>query len=207
MRTQVIEMTIVRACRPIIWFARRVGLAPSPLRRSVDRVESLLVMGAILLAVAALPVAVATGRATYDGALRTAATQAAASSQVGATLVQDAPDVTDSSGAVATSPALAVWTTADGSVRSGQVNAPAGSPAWATVSIWIDPQGQPVSPPLTTEQAAGRGLVTGVLAELAVILALAGVVTLLRWPLNRRRDADWENEWRTVGPRWTKYRI
>jgi len=201
------EMTIVKAFRPIMWFARRTGLAPSPLRRPVDRVESLLLAGAVLLALAAVPFTIAVGQATYTGALHTAAAQRAARTQLTATLVQNAPSDNSAPGVFVTIQAMAVWTAADGSVHSGQVSTAPGTPSGTGVPIWVDQRGQSVAAPLTADQAAGRGLLTGLLAELAVIATLVGLCALLRLSLNRRRAADWENEWRTIGPQWTKYRI
>lgn len=201
------EMTIVRAFRPFLSFARRVGLAPSPLRRPVDRVESLLLAGTVLLTLAAVPAAIAIGQADYHGGLRTVATQLASRTQVSATLVQNAPSATAVPDTLVTSPALAVWTLPDGSVHSGQVAAAPGSPAGTPVPIWVDAQGQPISAPLTTDQAMGRAIITGFLAELAVVAMLACLFCLLRWPLNKQRATDWDNEWRTIGPQWTKYRI
>ncbi|WP_147397296.1 Rv1733c family protein [Amycolatopsis panacis] len=197
-------MTIIQAFRPILWFARRIGLLPSPLRRTVDRLESLLVAVAILLALAAVPFAVAAGRAVSTGVQHTAAAQAAASTPVAATPVQKALNVPP---VPTTRPVPVVWTLPDGSVHSGQVEMNVGTSAPTTVTIWVDRQGRQVSPPVGTDQAGRRGTVVGILTELAVILALTGLVALLRWPLNRHRAAGWENEWRIVGPVWTKHRI
>ena len=206
MRHRMIQQ-IMALVRAFLRFARRAGLVPSPLRRPVDRVENLLAAGAVLLILAALPAAFAVGQAEYHNDLAIAATQLAGRTQADATLVQDAPSSAAMPDTLVTSPALAVWALPDGSVHSGQVAATPGAPAGTEVPIWVDVQGRITPAPLTPDQARNRGFVTGFLAESAVIIVLAGLFALLRHQLDRRRWAEWDDEWRTIGPHWTKYRI
>ena len=200
-------MTVSRAFRPVLWFARRAGLAPTPLRRPVDRVDNLIMAVAVLLAVAAIPFAVMVGRITYQSNLDTAAAQAASRTQITAVLVQDAPSATQVPGVVTTTTALARWQWPAGTMRTGMVPATPGDPVGTRETIWVDQQGQVTPAPLTGDQAGSRGIITAILAWLGVVTVLTLLAGLAHWQLNRRRFAAWAAEWKHIGPQWTNHRI
>jgi hypothetical protein len=66
----------------------------------------------------------------------------------------------------------------------------------------VDGTGQPTLSPMPKISAVLSAVTVGLSAPvfLALLLILAG--WLVRLALNRRRLADWETEWNTVGPRW-----
>ncbi|HWC80011.1 MAG TPA: hypothetical protein VG756_08615 [Pseudonocardiaceae bacterium] len=198
-------MRTPRPVRPLLRFARRVGLVPSTLRRPVDRLENLFLAVAVLLAVAAIPGAVAAGQAAYRAGLATAATQTAQRTPIGAVLLENAPSVALTPEATSDTPVRARWQLPNGWVHTGPVPAKAGDTAGTAELIWVDARGHPVAAPLTANQAAGRGITTTVLTEFSVLLLLAALLSLLRWRLNVVRRRSWTTEWRRIGPQWTDH--
>jgi hypothetical protein len=53
---------------------------------------------------------------------------------------------------------------------------------------------------------AGDAGLAAVLALVAVAFVLLAAMRLIRWVLNRRRLAAWEQAWQAIGPRWTGHR-
>lgn len=98
------------------------------------------------------------------------------------------------------------WTARDGAVRTGMVTAAAGTPAGATVTIWISRQGVPTGPPLGPSQITRQGVLAAVVAVLGVALLLIVLAIVIRRMLNRRRMAAWDVEWSATGPQWCNYR-
>jgi hypothetical protein len=101
-------------------------------------------------------------------------------------------------------PAKAFWVTRDGRWHTGEVDAPAGTVAGNEVPIWLDASGTPVDRPLTPFAAAVDATViaTGLWVGVVFLLALTygGVVVLL----NRRRLAQWQQEWFAQQPGRTR---
>src|SRR5205823_10704307 len=70
--------------------------------------------------------------------------------------------------------ARARWTAPDGTVRTGLVRAPAGSPAGRTVTVWTDAGGRLAADPEPGYYRAIRAGLAAALAVIAVGLVLAG---------------------------------
>ena len=124
------------------WPARAVrGLWPdrNPLRRTVDRVEA-VVVGALAVAfLAGAPLAaVAAGHFSYAIISRTARAQQTAWHQVPAVPLTGIP--ADGYGFVAM--VRARWTSPDGTRRTGMVPAPPVAQAGGTVRVWVDAAAQ-----------------------------------------------------------------
>ncbi|MFJ8435830.1 hypothetical protein ACIQ9P_31465 [Kitasatospora sp. NPDC094019] len=95
------------------------------------------------------------------------------------------------------------WTSPDGLARTGTVEVPRSAPTGSTVTLWLDDDGRPATPPATT-----LGLVVGVvctgLAATATLTALFGGALVLRLrALDRRAARDWERSWARWEPRWS----
>ncbi|WP_031223688.1 Rv1733c family protein [Streptomyces roseochromogenus] len=94
------------------------------------------------------------------------------------------------------------WTATDGTVRTDRVQVVPGVPAGTRITVWTDRTGHVVSAPATgavaTLQAAAVGALVAPLAGGAVWAAGRAV----RTRLIRRRVAEWDEEWKRVGPRW-----
>ena len=185
--------------------ARALGVDRNPLRRTIDRAEAWIRAGLLVVFLVGAPVAaVAAGQATAQAVNPGTSAQPHA---VQAVLLQPA-----------TAPAALVflagggdvqvsarWKGADGSARTGEVFAPVGTSAGATVTAWLDASGQVVSPP----QPSGPPILA-VLAGAAALAAVGYGLRLALRQVNRildwRRLAGWEAAWRATGPRWTGHR-
>ncbi len=189
--------------------ARQMGLGRNPLRRRTDRIEA-WISAALLVAflIGAPLLASGLGRWVHQGGM---AEQRAQQSwhQTPAVLVAAAPRVPMYQFRLSwqtTVPVQARWRGPAGQPRSGEVAAPAGSRAGRTVQIWVDGSGRATGAPLGGAGLTRRVVGAEVLAPAALavlLLCLAGVV---RWLLNRRRLADWETAWASIGPRWSRHR-
>ncbi|MFD9894746.1 hypothetical protein ACFWY9_35835 [Amycolatopsis sp. NPDC059027] len=173
---------------------RRGGLA----RRS-DRIEAVILVGAVVLGLAAVPLAAAAGSVVYARSRAVSVQQLAERLPAEATLLADGPvaEAAGRAGAVAEkAPTAAMWTLPDGTLRRGRIDAIQGTVTGARVPIWLDRNGNPVDPPLSVVGAGVNGAAAG-MGLLAVTWALlAAVYAVSRWALDRGRYARWQSEWR-----------
>lgn len=197
-------MNSTRFGRHMASLARRVGWGRNPLRRRSDRIENVVVLGAIVLALASIPLSLEIGSLVYQGNLAVVAAQHAADRQIPATLLQSTAVDPAAIGST-TVPVTARWTRPDGGTTTGQIRVAEDTPSGAIVRIWVDPTGNPIDPPLTEGQAWGRGALAFTGAVVALAMLLSAAVSLVRALLNRRRIADWDTEWRHIGPQWTSH--
>jgi hypothetical protein len=184
------------------WLARKLGLDGNPLRRRTDKIAAgatalllaVFLAGAPLLSVAAIGWA---GRAGAAG-------QPAGRSwrQVPAVLLQAPP--APAREAVGYSRVRARWTAPDGRARTGQILVGTGLAAGRTVPLWVDAAGSPAGPWPAHRAALARGATAAVVAAAALGMVLLCLAWAGRWVLDRRRLADWEVTWASVGPQWTK---
>jgi hypothetical protein len=183
------------------------GLWPdrNPLRRTMDRVEAMIVGGLVAAFLAGAPLAaVAAGHAAYSIASRTAHAQQDTWRQVPAVLLTTAPAAGYHQYQV-TVPAR--WTAPDGTRRTGTILAAPGTTAGRTVMIWVNVAGRLTGdPPLQQSQVRGQAVLSAVLTPLAVgfILLCAGL--LAHVVLGRRRLAAWDTDWQVTEPQWTRGR-
>jgi hypothetical protein len=196
---------VVGRPRMRVRLARGLGLDGNPLRRGSDRAEAWV--RAVLLAafVAAGPVAAvaAGGWVSHLGTEMNA--RASQVHSVDAVLLPPAgaaisPVAVDGRGSQVW--VKARWEGAGGSTQTGEVPAPAGSPAGRVVTVWLDASGRVTGPPLRGQFATNPAL-AAVMALIGVALALLVALKLTRRFLDRRRLAAWEAAWSAIGPRWT----
>jgi hypothetical protein len=188
---------------------RRLGFDRNPLRRRTDRIEAAIRLAIVILLLVAMPLAaIAVGRQADNLALRRAHAQQAADHQVSAVLLEQAQanGVPGPYTSVQLTYVLARWQPPGGPPRSGQVLAPAGTPAGSTVTIWIDASGAVVSPPPDHREIVGDAALAAMVTGLIASLLLLGLNTLARRALDRRRLNAWAAEWSATGPRWSGYR-
>jgi hypothetical protein len=180
------------------WMSRQLRWLTSgrnPLATGWDRLETGLVVLAMLLSLGALPVALTLGSQVYAHGTAEAAEQAATRVGSTAVLLSDAPDTTGVHSAAKTEQATGVWRLPDGSERTGQVAVEPGSAAGAKVPIWLDRTGNPVDEPLRPQDALGAGIGVAVLAWVGVTGTLALLLWAARFALDRRRDQGWTRDW------------
>ncbi|GAA4553284.1 Rv1733c family protein [Amycolatopsis samaneae] len=186
--------TMSAAARWWHWLCpRRGGLA----RRS-DRIEAAVLASTLLLGLTVLPFAAAAGSTVYAHERDVSAQQRATGRPAVAMLLADGPvaETAGRGGVVAEkAPTAAMWTLPDGTPRRGQVDAATGTVAGARVAIWLDRNGDPVDPPLTTAGAAVTGIAAGTGLLVIAWSLLAAVYVVNRWALDRARYAAWQREW------------
>ena len=186
--------------------ARRIGLDTNPLRRGTDRVEAWIRIGLVLAFLAGAPLAGwQAARWAESVADRAASTQQATERRVPATLLRTAgsPEYPYRT-ALSLVWVPARWTAPDGTVHTGQVQAPAGTRAGSTVRVWTDQRGRLTDPPLQHSQVRGWVLMIAIIAPVLLALLLMAVLGLSRQMLERRRMARWEEAWSAVEPHWTR---
>ncbi|MFK0156108.1 hypothetical protein ACIQVK_29065 [Streptomyces sp. NPDC090493] len=179
-----------------LWYWRR-----NPLRRHSDVVEGWILLVFWVLALVC---------AAYAGTLAAQVTYSASSarlSQVRAVtaVVTDDTATTRASGGKYDDGrvwATVRWTDPDGSAHTDLAIIPVGDPVGTRVRIWADRAGHVMSTPVSgttaTVQAALAGALVAPLAGAAVWAVGKGI----RIRLIRRRMAEWDDEWRRVGPSW-----
>jgi len=180
----------------------------NPLRRSLDRVEAVVLAAVIAVFLVGAPIAAfTTGQWAEHGAAAAARAERAAWYPVRAVILHGVPRPSDNPyGAVYLVHVPARWTAQDGAVRTGTVTAAAGTPAGATVTIWTSVQGVPMGPPLNAAQISRQAVLAGLTAVLGLALLLTVSAFVIRRLLNRRRMAAWDAEWSATGPQWCNYR-
>ena len=190
---------------------RRVlrGIWPdrNPLRRSLDRVEAVVLAAVIAVFLVGGPIAAfTTGQWAEHGAAAAARAERAAWHPVRAVILHGVPRPADHPyGADYFARVPARWTAQDGAVRTGTVMAAAGTPAGATATIWTSAQGVPTAPPLSAAQISRQTVLAGLMAVLGLALLLTVSAVVIRRLLNRRRMVSWDAEWSATGPQWCNY--
>jgi hypothetical protein len=187
---------------------RWLGLGSNPLRRASDRAEAWIRAGLLAVFLITGPLAApAAGGWVSHLYVAAVSARAAHAHAVRAILLQPARAA---AGLTMAGRATAVWVTArwdssGGPPRTGEVSAPAGSPAGTVVTVWLDPSGTVIGPSPPDTQADDAVPVAA--ATLVVMaFALLGLLRLAQRLLNARRLAAWETAWSATGPRWTGYR-
>jgi hypothetical protein len=182
--------------------ARALGLDGNPLRRGSDRAEAWIRAGLLVIFLTAGPMAaLAAGQWTAHAA---GGGTGAQSHAVQAVLLRPATRPAGPAAAVRDAEVLvkARWSSPGGSVRTGDVPAPAGAPAGTAVTVWVNASGQVTAAPQPGDAAAAAvlaALMTLAVMALVLLIALRLTQRLLDW----RRMAAWEAAWRAIGPRWT----
>jgi len=180
------------------------GLWPdrNPLRRTLDRVEGVVVGGLVVAFLAGVPLsAAAAWHIAYGTGARAEHAQQASWHRVSAVLLAAAP----THGYIGYEPLVrAGWTAPDGARRTGAVPALPGTPAGYRVSVWVDAAGRLTGPPLRPSQVRGQAVLATILVPVVLGEVLLFIGQVVHYLLGRRRLAAWEADWRATGPRWTR---
>ncbi|HUL25192.1 MAG TPA: hypothetical protein VLW44_05410 [Streptosporangiaceae bacterium] len=185
--------------------ARWLGLDRNPLRRGTDRAEAWIRIILVLAFLIGAPLACwGAGRWAGSVAPTAARAQHAGEHRVLATLLRSVPSGSDSLTELNLSWVRARWPVPGGPVRTGYVQAPAGSRAGRTVQVWLDRSGRPTAAPWPGNQVQGWVLMMAILAPAMLALVLLAAMGLIGHILDRRRLASWQQAWAAVGPQWTR---
>ncbi|MEU9477538.1 hypothetical protein [Streptomyces sp. NPDC048191] len=173
----------------------------NPLRRHSDVVEAWIVLAVWLLALVCGAAAGTVAARIADSGL---AARAARVHAVSAVLTDRAPPtpVPSAGGDDGGVWAAVRWTGPDGSVHTDRAKVLAGAAAGTPVTVWADRTGHLVPAPLTGAVATLETAVTGALVAVPVCAAVWAGGRVVRARLIRRRMAEWDEEWKQIGPRW-----
>ncbi|MFF5533515.1 hypothetical protein ACFY71_13660 [Streptomyces cinerochromogenes] len=97
------------------------------------------------------------------------------------------------------------WTDTDGSVHTDRAKVYPGAPAGHHVTVWTNQADRVVPAPVTGAAADLQSALTGVLVAPAAGALVWGAGWLVRGRLIRRRMAEWDEEWKQIGPRWGNF--
>jgi hypothetical protein len=173
----------------------------NPLRRHSDVVEAWIVLATWVLAVLGGALAGVVAAQASDAAFSARRAQL---HTVSAVLTDDAAKTpTNGSGYDDGRVWAAVrWTEADGSVHTDRTKVFAGAPAGSGVTVWTNAAHRVVPAPVTGASAGLQAGLTGALVAPSAAAAVLGAGWVVRGRLIRRRMAEWDEEWKQIGPRW-----
>ncbi|MCS0604895.1 hypothetical protein NX794_27310 [Streptomyces sp. LP11] len=97
------------------------------------------------------------------------------------------------------------WTGPDGAVHTDRAKVYPGAPAGSTITVWTNRSGRVVPAPVTGAAAGAQSALTGALVAPTAAAAVWGVGWIVRSRLIRRRLAEWDEEWKQIGPRWGNF--
>jgi hypothetical protein len=168
----------------------------NPLVRGIDRVELLIVVLGILVALVSVAYAGALGTAVHDARSRVYIAQAQTRHTLTATATEDSTIVSRVDDSTATR-VNARWQV-DGTEHSGIFNWDHAVKTGDPLMIWVDRNGDRVDPPAPTSQAVEDAVGVAYVAWQSVVLVTAALVWLGRSYLDRRRDSAWERDIRCL---------
>lgn len=177
----------------------------NPLRRTSDRVETVVLLVLTIVFLAAAPFAgQAAGAWARGAAYRVQIAQEASWSQVPAVVLKVTWEPSGVGGYAGYQPeAQARWTAPNGKALTGQIPVTAGTAVGATVRVWVNRDGQLTNPPIQDSQVTGQGHFAEGLSVVTLGVFLIVVGALIHRALDKRRMAAWDADWRATGPRWT----
>jgi hypothetical protein len=176
------------------WVLRACGR--NPLVRSVDRIELLIVVFGIVVALVCAASAGALGTAVHDARSRVYTAQARTRHVVTARATDNSvigTSVDDSAAARAN-----IRWQANGTVHTGSLEVDHAVKLGDPLAIWVDGSGNLVDAPAPASQAAVDAVAVVYVALQAVILIVTVLVYAGRSHLDRRRDSAWERDIRCL---------
>ncbi|MEU6591016.1 hypothetical protein ABZ923_17660 [Streptomyces sp. NPDC046881] len=190
-RTPPTTVTPVR-----LWRWRR-----NPLKRHSDVVEAWIVLAGWLLALIAGVFAGVVAARTSESAFTARLAQV---HPVAAVLTDDAARTPAAGSGYDDGRVWAAvrWTDADGSVHTDRAKVFPGAPAGTRITVWANRSDRVVPAPVTGAAADLQSALTGALVAPAAGALVWGAGWLVRGRLIRRRMAEWDEEWKQIGPRW-----
>jgi len=183
---------------------RLLTLGSGPLKRASDRLEVLSCLALAAMVPLAVAVAVAVATATFTHGRLDVTAQRADRQQVVAQLQEDASAVQGFGGEVDAGEASAAWIAPSGAARTGPVPARVAARAGSTVLIWIDPDGDRTSRPVSTGDVVGVAVGAALLTFIGISALALGAHLVVRRLLDRSRSRRWAAEWALVGPEWSR---
>ena len=160
-----------------------------PLVRTIDRIEALVFVIAVVVSVLAIPIAAAVGTAVYDSRGQIYAEQAHTRHRVAAT-VTDVPASQISRTGTTTVPAR--WT-AGGAEHTSAVKVQSTPKPGDTIEVWVNSNGTQVPSPTPTNRAAAEAAVGALVMWICVAAIAATLFTGTRAVCDRIRFTRWQH--------------
>jgi hypothetical protein len=167
----------------------------SPLLRRTDRIEAIVNVVAIIVAVAVIPIAAAVGAAVYGSHAQLYAEEAQTRHAIAATVIESDPDTNQPQ--ITTRVVRATWR-AGGAPRTDWFLTDRAVKVGDHLDIWVNDAGERAPSPTPVSQAAIDAVGAGAGMWFAVALALTALAAMIRSPLNRIRCAQWERELKSL---------
>ncbi len=170
-------------CRILRLFAR------NPLIRRSDRLESLVLILAVAVVLAAAPIAGAIGTAIHASRAAVYQEQMATRHAVTATVLEDSASTVRPY--ALSFDVHARWIdrgiTHEGTFDWGQP-----ATVGEQLTVWVDRQGTYAGPPVPPGRAVSDAVIAAVVLWLRVLTLVVAVTTLVRFRIERRRHAQWD---------------
>lgn len=181
---------------------RRFGCHRNAMRRPLDRTQTIIGFGMfVLFSVLGPIVAAGAVHHVYDAGIKAERHESATRHQVDAIVMGRGAPRSGAAGQVLGSPDHVQWRAADGSWQTGVIDT--GKRAGQRTALWVDSAEVISRAPQNRTQTAGAAGFAGAGALVAVAAPLALCYTLIRRRFNRRRLAEWDDEWALISPHWT----
>ena len=165
-------------------------LGRDPLVRTTDRIEALVFVLAVVVALLAAPITAAAGTAVYDSSRHIYAEQAHTRHTVTAT-VTDVPATQILR--TGTTTVSARWTAA-GAEHTGAVKTQSTTKTGDTIEIWVDNTGAQVPAPTPTTRAAAEAAMGALVMWICVAAIAATLFTATRAVCDRIRFTQWQHD-------------
>ena len=173
-----------------------------PLKRTSDRVEIVFRLLLLAAVVAAAPIGILQGSATYDDEGAVTPQQARDHQAVRAEVVAD-PASADALPPDALVEAPVTFTAPDGTAVSTTVQLWATTHAGDRITLWVSPHGRLTGPPEESPRSLGHAVWVGALTGLTVPAAAWALLGCAHLALDARRSRQWQNEWGAVEREWS----
>jgi hypothetical protein len=180
--------------RPTTWPVLRL-FSRNPLIRTSDRIETAVIMLAVLLVVIGAACAGILGTTIHDTETQNYLQQAQTRHAVVATAVEDSKPAASSETTASTVDAR--WQS-KGSDHADVLGWDYAVKAGEPLQIWVDADGNRVDRPTPVAHAVTDALTAAAVGWLIVVLAAAQVVCAARAHAYRMRDAQWERDIRCL---------
>lgn len=169
------------------WFSRL--LARNPLIRRSDRIESLVLLLAVAVVLAAAPVAGAIGTAVHSGRVAVYQEQVRTRHVVTATVLDDGTSTVRPY--TVSFDVHARWSDR-GVTHEDTFGWDRPAKAGEQLSIWVNQDGTYAGPPTRPGRAVSDAVIAAAVLWLSVLTLVVAATTLVRFRIERRRHDQWD---------------
>jgi hypothetical protein len=179
----------------------------NPLRRHVDRLESMVAASLVIAFVVVAPLLTIVGVQAIGTAAGREQSAESTWRQVPATLTQSASaGLIGLDGQWDASWVTARWTAPDGAPVGGLLPIELNAKAGQRVMVWVTHTGGLTHAPLTSAEVIDREAIVALSVPAGLALLFWTTSRVVRAVANRRRMISWAKAWEAVGPRWSSLR-